>query len=98
MGLLEEKIDKLESHFRIYKTDVSDMKDSLRDIRHSLIGTEFDGKKGMVFLLDNIDKRVRILEDKQILDDKKSKTLEWFERGVIGIIFVYIGHLLTQLK
>lgn len=98
MGLLEEKIDKLESHFRIYKTDVSDMKDSLRDIKHSLIGTEFDGKKGMVFLLDDINKRVRILEDKQILDDKKSKTLEWFERGVIGVIFAYIGYLLTQLK
>jgi hypothetical protein len=50
----------------------------------------------MVHLLDDIDKRVQTLEDKQILADEFSNNIKWFQRGLLGIIFAYLTWLITK--
>ena len=91
-----EKIDRLENHFQVYKTDMVDVKDSVRNIESALIGSHLNGNKGMVHLLDTIDKRVQILEDKQILADEFSKNIKWFQRGLIGVFLAYLTWLITK--
>jgi chaperonin cofactor prefoldin len=95
-SIMEEKIDRLENHFKVYKSDMVDVKDSVRNIESALIGSSLNGHKGMVSLLDSLDKRVQALEDKQILDADKLDTLKWFQRGLIGIVFSYLLWLMTK--
>lgn len=94
--LENEKIDRLEDHFKIYKSDMVDVKDSVRNIESALIGSNINGNKGIVNLLDSIDVRVQSLEDKQILADEFMRNLKWFQRGVVGVIFAYVTWLLTK--
>jgi len=48
MALLDEKVDRLENHFKVYKTDLTDVKEVTKDIRNLLTGTELNGKKGVL--------------------------------------------------
>ena len=84
-----EKIDRLENHF-------NEVKDSVRNIESALVGSNVNGNKGIINLLDSIDVRVQSLEDKQILNDEFINNLKWFQRGLIGVIFAYITWLLTK--
>jgi len=94
--VLEEKVDRLENHFKVYKSDMTDVKDSVKNIESALVGSNFNGNKGMVHLLDAIDKRVESLESKQVLADEYMNNLKWFQRGLIGIVFAYLTWLLTK--
>lgn len=94
--IMEEKIDRLENHFKIYKSDMIDVKDSVKNIESALIGSSLNGHKGVVSLLDSLDKRVQDLEDQQILYADKLDALKWFQRGLIGIVFSYILWLITK--
>ena len=91
-----EKIDRLENHFKVYKSDLSDVMDGVKNIEQSLIGSPLNGHKGIVHLLDSIDKRVKELEDKQILADDRLEKFKWFQRGLIGIIFGYLTWLISR--
>lgn len=94
--IMEEKIDRLEHHFKVYKSDMVDISHTVKNIENALVGSNLNGHKGMVHLLDQIDKRVQILEDKQILADDKLDTLKWFQRGLVGIFFAYLTWLITK--
>lgn len=94
--LESEKIDRLENHFKVYKSDMVDVIASVRNIEQSLIGSPLNGHKGIVHLLDSIDKRVKDLEDKQILADDRLEKFKWFQRGLIGVIFGYLTWLISK--
>jgi len=94
--LESEKIDRLENHFQVYKTDMVDVKTSVNNIEIALIGTSLNGNKGMVHLLDDIKTRVKDLEEKQILADELASNIKWFQRGVLGILFAYLTYLITK--
>lgn len=64
-----ERLGRLENHFKVYKVDVSDIKDSVTEIRILLGGTELNGKKGFVYLMETIEQKVNKLE--KDLDDAK---------------------------
>jgi O-phosphoseryl-tRNA(Cys) synthetase len=91
-----EKIDRLENHFKVYKEDMIDVRNSVNNIENALIGSSLNGNKGMVHLLDDIKNRVQDLEEKQILADDRLETFKWFQRGVIGIVFAYITWLIKK--
>jgi hypothetical protein len=91
-----EKIDRLENHFKVYKSDMNDVINSVNNIEIALIGSTLNGNKGMVHLLDDIKTRVKDLEDKQILSDELTSNLKWFHRGLIGVLFGYITYLIKR--
>jgi hypothetical protein len=91
-----EKIDRLENHFKIYKEDMSDVVNSVNNIEIALIGSALTGNKGMVHLLDDIKNRVKDLEDKQLLARELSDSIKWFQRGAFGVLFAYITWLITK--
>lgn len=84
--ILEEKVDRLENHFKVYKSDMTDVKEVTRDIRNLLTGTELTGKKGVVHLLERLESKVDDLEAKQILIDDNMNNVKFVAKGVITAV------------
>jgi len=85
-NILEDKVDRLESHFKVYKSDMTDVKEVTRDIRNLLTGTELTGKKGVVHLLEQLESKVDKLEEKQILIDENMANVKFVAKGVITAV------------
>jgi hypothetical protein len=84
--------DRLES---IYK-DMEDVKILLKSVETSLIGNELNGNKGMVHLLDDIDKMVSIMEKKNILYDEAIFNYKWAIKGLVAGGFGFIWWFLKK--
>jgi hypothetical protein len=97
-SIVEEKIDRLEIHFKEFQKDAREDRVLLKNVSYSLLGSAFNGNKGIVTFMEDFEKRIKALEDKQIIDDHKSDNMKWFERGIIGVVFTYIAYLITHLK
>lgn len=63
--LLNEKIDKLQNHFTIYKTDISDLKENVKGLTSAIIGSDFNGNKGLVQYIELQNKKIEELEHNQ---------------------------------
>lgn len=93
--ILEEKVDRLDHHFQVYKSDMTDVKEVTRDIRNLLTGTELNGKKGLVFILEKLEEKVDSLEAKQILIDDNMANVKFVAKGLITAIIGFFIWLFT---
>ena len=91
-----ERLDRLDNHFKVYKSDLIEVRDSVKNIENALIGSNYNGNKGIVHLVSNLHKRLDKIENKQLLNDDFVTNLKWFQRGMIGIVFAYLTWLLTK--
>ena len=96
MVLLEEKVDRLENHFEVYKTDLTDVKEVKKDIRNLLTGTELNGKKGVIHLLETLENKVDKLEEKQLLIDENMQNVKYVAKGLITAIIGFFFWLFTN--
>ena len=80
---LNEKIDKLQNHFTVYKSDISDLKDVVKQLTSALVGSNYNGNKGVIHLVDAVEKRLDRLEKQQPLNDETIKQVKF---GV-GVVF-----------
>ena len=96
MVLLEEKVDRLENHFEVYKTDLTDVKEVTKDIRNLLTGTELNGKKGVIHLLETLENKVDKLEEKQLLIDENMQNVKYVAKGLITAIIGFFFWLFTN--
>ena len=96
MAILEEKVDRLENHFKVYKTDLSDVKDVTKDIRNLLTGTELNGRKGVIHLLETLEAKVDKLEGKQLLIDENMRNVKYVAKGLITAIIGFFFWLFTN--
>ena len=96
MALLEEKVDRLENHFKVYKTDLTDVKEVTKDIRNLLTGTELNGKKGVIHLLETLEDKVDKLEEKQLLIDENMQNVKYVAKGLITAIIGFFFWLFTN--
>ena len=96
MAILEEKVDRLENHFKVYKTDLTDVKEVTRDIRNILTGTELTGKKGVIYLLETLESKVDKLEEKQLLIDENMDNVKFVAKGLISAVIGFFLWLFTN--
>jgi chaperonin cofactor prefoldin len=96
MSLLEEKVDSLENHFKVYKSDMNDVKGIVKNIESAMIGNNFNGNKGFVHLLDDVNKRLEKIEDKQILMDENMNNIKFVSKGIITAIIGFFVWLFTS--
>ena len=96
MAILEEKVDRLENHFKVYKSDLTDVKEVARDIRNLLTGTELTGKKGVIHVLEALETKVDRLEEKQILIDENMANVKFVAKGLITAIIGFFLWLFTN--
>lgn len=89
--LIMEKVDRLEHHFRVYKEDMTDVKDSIKDLKTAIIGNNINGNRGFLHLINEIDTKVQNLSDENLLLKEDMKTVKWVTRGfmtgLIGFVF-----------
>ena len=95
-SILEEKVDRLENHFKVYKSDLSDVKDLTKDIRNLLTGTELTNKKGVIHVLESLEKKVDDLEDKQRSIDENMQNVKFVAKGLISAIIGFFLWLFTN--
>jgi hypothetical protein len=89
-----EKIDRLENHFKVYKSDMQDVKNTLIDIKNSMIGSSFNGNKGFIHLLDDVNERLENIESKQPLTDEAIKQAKY---GVSVMFTAIVGGVVSFL-
>ena len=94
--LINEKVDRLENHFKVYKSDLSDMKDLSKEIKSILIGSDLNGNKGIIHLLKEIEMRVDEISDKNILLEENMRNVKYVSRGFITAIIGFIFWLFTN--
>jgi hypothetical protein len=92
--LMEEKIDRLQDHFKVYKDDMQDVKDLLKKVEICLVGSDINNHKGLVHLMDAIDSRVDTMEKHHILLKDALDTYKWSARaivlGIVGLFFWWV--------
>ena len=89
--VMEEKIDRLENHFKIYKTDNEDLKKTVKNIENALVGSNLNGNKGIVNLLDEVDKRLNEMEKRQIVFEEVFSGFKWSVGTIAtGIVTFFI--------
>lgn len=91
-----EKIDRLEAHFKEFRKDASIDREINRDIRNALIGSEMNGKKGVIFLLETLENKVDKLEEKQLLIDENMANVKFVAKGLITAIIGFFLWLFTN--
>ena len=96
MSNLEEKVDRLENHFQVYKKDMVDVKEVTKDIRNLLTGTDLNGHKGVVNLLEKLSDKVDFLEEKQLILDQNMANVKLVAKSVLGGVVAFFVWLFTK--
>lgn len=91
------RLDRLENHFKVYKNDMTDVKDSLKEVRTLLGGSELNGKKGFIYLMETIEKKVDAIELEVEKNKNDIQQGNFWGRGLAGVIFVSIGLIVKRI-
>jgi len=95
---ITERLDRLENHFKVYKTDMVDVKDSLKEVRILLGGSALNGNKGFIKLMETIEDKVDAnqiqLQDMQ----KDIDSIKFWGRGASGVLFASILVIINYIK
>jgi uncharacterized protein (UPF0335 family) len=93
-----ERIDRLENHFKVYKTDMIDVKDNLKEVRLLLGGSSLNGNKGFIKLMETVEEKVNEIES-QVKDIQKDvNNSKFWGRGAIGVLFTCVVIIVNYLK
>jgi hypothetical protein len=94
-GVIKGSIERLENHFKVYKDDMLDVKDAIKDLRTAIVGNNINGNKGFIHVLDRISDKVEALENENILLKEHMKAIKY----VAGVLFTaLIGSLFIILR
>ncbi len=91
-------IEKLTRHLNKQEKINEDNSLMLLNIQTALLGTEFNEKKGMVYILNDIDKRVKKIEDKQNEYDIYVSQGKWALGIVASIIIGFAVFVLKKIN
>lgn len=97
MSEVTDRLDRLENHFKVYKTDMQDVKDGLKEVRILLGGTELNGRKGFVKVMELVEEKVDKLEKDNEAIKKDLDNIRFWGKGASGMVFVTIGLMLKKI-
>jgi len=95
---IREKIDEISRHHAKFKADISDVKSTLDKIENTLVGSTFNGNKGIVDLIDKIDDRLYEQEKQMILVQDAMTEYKWTARIIITSLIGFIFWFIKTLK
>jgi len=93
---IKAKMERLENHFKTYKSDVSDIKESLSEVRTLLGGSELNGRKGFIKLMESVEEKVNIFENEIIAIKKDIDQSKFWGRTAVLAITACVAFLLRQ--
>lgn len=94
--IVEEKIDRLEAHFKEFRKDAVIDRELNKDVRTALIGSNLNGNKGIVNLLDSVDSRLKSLENQQTLDEEMKKQMKYASGTIFAGFISYLIWLFSH--
>ena len=91
-----ERLDRMEEHLKFLKSDNKSQNEKLSNIENAIIGNNYNGNKGLVHLINDIDLRLKSLERKESIIDDNMKQMKWFARGIATLILSFILYYFTN--
>jgi len=92
-----ERLDRLEQHFRLYKQDMADIKDSVKEIKILLGGSALNGNKGFVRLMELNEEKIEAMEVELAKIKHDFETAKFWGRGATGVAFVTLGLIIKKI-
>jgi hypothetical protein len=96
LSQIKHSVERLENHFKVYKDDMLDVKDAIKDLKLAIIGNHVNGNKGFLHLLDKISEKVDAIEDENILLKEHMRTGKFIAGVLITALIGFMFMLITQ--
>ncbi len=97
MSTLEnERLDRIEQHLKNLKLNDEKQGDLLLNIENALVGSQMNGNKGIVYLVSDIDARLKVLEQREALNDESIKNIKWLSRAIGTSIIAFFLWFFTK--
>jgi len=97
MSTLEnERLDRIEQHLKNLKLNDEKQGDLLLKIENALVGSQMNGNKGIVYLVSDIDARLKVLEQREALNDESIKNIKWLSRAIGTSIIAFFLWFFTK--
>ena len=95
---LSEKMDRYEQHRIELKKDVRAVSDFQKELVTLLAGSELNGKRGFLNLIDEVDRRTRILETENKLLQKDIDTSKFWGKTAAGLLVACVLVIINAIK
>jgi len=95
---LSEKMDRYEKHREELKKDVKAVSDRQSEIVTLLAGSDMNGKKGIISLIEEVDKRTKFIETENKLIQKDLDNIKFWGRGASGLMFAILLVIINAVK
>ena len=99
---LSEKMDRYEQHRIELKKDVRAVSDFQKELVTLLAGSELNGKRGFLNLIDEVDRRTRILETENKLLQKEFDILhsssKFWGKTAAGLLVACVLVIINAIK
>lgn len=94
--LANERLDRIEQHLKNLKLNDEKQGDLLLKIENALVGNQMNGNKGIVYLVSDIDARLKVLEQREALNDESIKNIKWLSRAIGTSIIAFFLWFFTK--
>lgn len=95
---IKGEIGRIKNHLDLIKKSGEQQSKSLSNIENTLIGNTMNGNRGIVFLLNDIDSRVKHLERNNLEREQSDSNLKWAGGFIITCLFSLMVWIITHLK
>lgn len=95
---IKGEIGRIKNHLDLIKKSNERQSESLSKIENTLIGNNFNGNKGIVFLLNDIDDRVKHLEKSNLERNQSESNLKWVGGFILTCLFSLMVWIITHIK
>lgn len=95
---IKGELEGIKSHMKQGKEDREELKQGVNDIKNTLVGNNLNGNKGIVFLLNDIDDRVKHLEKSNLERSQSESNLKWVGGFILTCLFSLMVWIITHIK
>jgi hypothetical protein len=94
---IKGEIGRIKNHLDLIKKSNEQQSKSLSNIENTLVGNVMNGNKGIIFLLNDIDLRVKHLETNDLERRQTETNAKWIGGFIITFFFVLIAYVIQHL-
>ena len=95
---IKGEIGRIRHHLDLIKASNERQSESLSKIENTLIGNNYNGNKGIVYLLNDIDDRVKHLEKSNLEREQTENNLKWVGSFIITGFLSLMIWIITHIK
>jgi hypothetical protein len=90
-------IETIKRHMQEGKVEKLEDRKTLGDIKSTLVGSNMNGNRGIIFLLNDIDVRLKAVEKSDADRRQTENNAKWIGGFVITFFFILITYIIQHL-